>query len=429
MSFSSQEGADGVGDSIESPARLQVLISIGLLYTSFGVMAALLQGGLPPVLRARGIPIETVTLTYALYIPFGLAFLWAPVVDRLRLPFLGPRISWIVAAQAVTVVGLVAVSMSETLPLPVLFGMGLFVATSAATMDLALDALAVEMTGEEIKPLAAALKLAALAIGSMIGGGVFVAMLAQLGWTITFGAVALFAALTALPILSLVKTDRRIGQFRGVLGRRLFWILREPVMLCRLAVLMFLSAMIFPVSSLSRIMLVDLGVTLERIAWLVGTVQPLGLLAVSLLSGMLLRRFGSGVGIVVFVVLCLLCIGSMGAGYAFGRESFAIAGAIGMATGVGGIMVVMSALILSWAEGEDAATNYAVMFSGSRFIGIVVTACTGWLVAVIGWVAFFGISALGLLVAGTLLFITLRSSGAATAPRSFSYKLNAGRSK
>ncbi|MBP7646653.1 MAG: MFS transporter, partial [Comamonas sp.] len=92
-------------------------------------------------------------------------------------------------SQLVAVAGLGVVAGSEHAALGLLFTWGLLIAVAVATMDLALDALAVEMTSEARKPMAASLKLAALATGSMLGGGVLVAVLERWGWGTTFTVV------------------------------------------------------------------------------------------------------------------------------------------------------------------------------------------------------------------------------------------------
>ena len=71
---------------MDDASSRRVMLAMGVLYVGFGVLAALLQGGLPPVLRARGLSVAQIGWTFALYLPIGLSFLWAPLVDRIRLP-------------------------------------------------------------------------------------------------------------------------------------------------------------------------------------------------------------------------------------------------------------------------------------------------------------------------------------------------------
>lgn len=387
-----------------------VMLAMGALYAGFGVMMGLLQGGLPPVLRARGMALDQLALTYAMFLPLGLSFLWAPLVDRIRLPWLSPRVSWIVAAQAVAVAGVVAVALLEGAPLALLFGLGLGIAVAMATMDLALDALAVEMADQALKPVAASLKLAALALGSMLGGGVFVGLLGSLGWLTTFLLVAGFLLLSLAPVLGLTGADsaaeRRQGQGRSVGG--MFAILRQPQLRWRVAMLAVAGSVIFPLSAHNRVMLVDLGVPLAHIAWLVGSLQPLALLAASLLVAPLIRVIGHRGTLALVALAGLLCTGLLLAAYRFEMPTLAMASTVGMAGLVGALMVVYAAQMLRWAEGDQVATRYALMFCGTRLAGMLAVVASGKLVAVVGWQAFYGLGAVALLLSTAWLLSGMR---------------------
>lgn len=401
------------GDTAARPSAdagsRQVLLAIGLLYVGFGVMAALLQGGLPPILRARGLSMDKIAWTFALYLPIGLSFLWAPLVDRWRLPFLSPRIAWIVLAQLVATLGLVAVALLDGATLGLLFAIGLVVAVAAATMDLALDALAVELTNDQRKPMAASLKLAALATGSMLGGGVFVAALDRLGWQTTFFLVAAFMLLSLGPVLGLVQQDKQHAARHAKPEKRWFASLRQARMRKYLALLVVAAGVIFPLSALNRIMLVDIGVPMERIAWLVGTLQPLGLLAIALLTTPLIRRLGHQGALLWMAVAAGLCVVLLMAGHHQGWQGLAIAGTVGMSTAVGGLMVIYSALILRWSQGPQAATNYAVLFCGTRLAGIVASVLAGKAVALMAWQSFYGLGLIALLASTAWLLRSLRN--------------------
>lgn len=399
------DGANRTGDS----SSRRVMLAMGVLYVGFGVLAALLQGGLPPVLRARGLSVAQIGWTFALYLPIGLSFLWAPLVDRIRLPFLSPRISWIVLAQLATVAGLIAVAMLEHAPMTLLFGLGLLVAVAAATMDLALDALAVELTNAQRKPMAASLKLAALALGSMIGGGVFVAVLGRMGWQFTFMCVAALMLLSLVPVLGLVKQEGHHGE--GSLSQEKHWFacLRQAHMRRYLLLLVVCAGVIFPLSALNRVMLVDIQVPMEHIAWLVGSLQPIGLMAIALLATPLIRSLGHRAALALLTFAGVFCTGLLIAGYLQGWQTVAIVGTVGMSTVVGGLMVVYSALILRWSEGPQAATNYAVLFCGTRLSGIVMSVLAGKLVATMSWPVFYGAGMAALILTSLWMLKRLQS--------------------
>ncbi len=386
-----------------------VMLAMGVLYVGFGVLAALLQGGLPPVLRARGLSVAQIGWTFALYLPIGLSFLWAPLVDRIRLPFLSPRISWIVLAQLAAVAGLIAVAMLEHAPMALLFGLGLLVAVAAATMDLALDALAVELTNAQRKPMAASLKLAALALGSMIGGGVFVAVLGRMGWQFTFLCVAALMLLSLVPVLGLVKQEGHHSAGSQSQEKHWFACLRQAHMRRYLLLLVVCAGVIFPLSALNRVMLVDIQVPMEHIAWLVGSLQPIGLMVIALLATPLIRSLGHRAALALLTLAGVLCTGLLIAGYLQGWQTVAIVGTVGMSAVVGGLMVVYSALIMRWSEGPQAATNYAVLFCGTRLSGIVMSVLAGKLVAAMSWPVFYGAGMTALILSSLWMLKRLQS--------------------
>lgn len=396
-------------DGANHSSSRRVMLAMGVLYVGFGVLAALLQGGLPPVLRARGLSVSQIGWTFALYLPIGLSFIWAPLVDRVRLPFLSPRISWIVLAQLATVAGLIAVAMLEHAPMALLFGLGLLVAVAAATMDLALDALAVELTNAQRKPMAASLKLAALALGSMIGGGVFVAVLGRTGWQFTFLCVAALMLLSLVPVPGLVKQEGHHSAGSQSQEKHWFACLRQAHMRRYLLLLVVCAGVIFPLSALNRVMLVDIQVPMEHIAWLVGSLQPIGLMAIALLATPLIRSLGHRAALALLTLAGVLCTGLLIAGYLQGWQTVAIVGTVGMSTVVGGLMVVYSALILRWSEGPQAATNYAVLFCGTRLSGIVMSVLAGKLVATMSWPVFYGAGMAALILSSLWMLKRLQS--------------------
>ena len=76
-------------------------------------------------------------------------FLWAPIIDRLKLPFLtnkvGHRKSIIMLMQTVILICLIIWSVLEpTQNLALIIGVGLAIAISSATQDITIDALRIE---------------------------------------------------------------------------------------------------------------------------------------------------------------------------------------------------------------------------------------------------------------------------------------------
>jgi MFS family permease len=75
---------------------------IGSLYIAFGMASGFFQTALPAIFRQRGVSLEAIGLFALLYLPFGLSFLWAPLVDRYYIPRVGRRRSWMLGCQLVS---------------------------------------------------------------------------------------------------------------------------------------------------------------------------------------------------------------------------------------------------------------------------------------------------------------------------------------
>ena len=109
---------------------------------------------------------------------YAINFLWAPLVDRIKIPFLsnhiGHRKSWIISMQSIILLSLLLWSLlspTENLLLIIVIGLG--IAISSATQDITIDALRIEQINEnESKAMAAgaAIQVVGWWTGYKIGG-------------------------------------------------------------------------------------------------------------------------------------------------------------------------------------------------------------------------------------------------------------------
>ena len=121
---------------------------IAMLFLGFsaGLPLLLVFGTLSFWLRKEGIDRSTIGHISWVALLYGLKFLWAPIVDRLRLPllgsWLGQRRSWMLLAQLGVILGLLAMASHD--PLNQLAGLVLaafLVAFSSDTPAIPIDAL------------------------------------------------------------------------------------------------------------------------------------------------------------------------------------------------------------------------------------------------------------------------------------------------
>jgi PAT family beta-lactamase induction signal transducer AmpG len=127
------------------PASLRML----LLGFAAGLPLLLVLGTLSFRLREAGIDRSTIGYLSWVGLAYGFKWVWAPLVDRMPIPFLthrlGRRRSWLLLAQALVMLGLAGMALSDPAQTlgPVVW-CALLVAVGSATQDIALDAFRIE---------------------------------------------------------------------------------------------------------------------------------------------------------------------------------------------------------------------------------------------------------------------------------------------
>jgi MFS transporter, PAT family, beta-lactamase induction signal transducer AmpG len=116
---------------------------------SAGLPLLLVLGTLSFWLREAGIDRSTIGYLTWIGLIYAGKWLWAPLVDRLPIPFLGPllgrRRSWLIFAQTIIVLGLLGMaSLDPKVAITPVVWCALLVAFGSATQDIALDAFRIE---------------------------------------------------------------------------------------------------------------------------------------------------------------------------------------------------------------------------------------------------------------------------------------------
>ena len=133
--------------------RRPEVVSLVFLGFSAGLPYLLVFSTLTAWLRDEGISRSMIGFFAWIGMMYSIKVIWAPFVDRLRLPWLtrvlGQRRSWMLAGQLGIVLALVAMSLVGTGALGLLALLSLVVAFSSATQDIAIDAYRIEIAEVE----------------------------------------------------------------------------------------------------------------------------------------------------------------------------------------------------------------------------------------------------------------------------------------
>ena len=103
-------------------------------------------------LQENGLSRTTVGWAGLIFAVYAFNYLWAPIIDRLQIPFLtkrfGHRRAWILMMQSIILLCLILWSLvNPAINLSLVIGIGLIIAIASATQDITVDALRIEQIG------------------------------------------------------------------------------------------------------------------------------------------------------------------------------------------------------------------------------------------------------------------------------------------
>jgi len=206
------------------------MIRILLLGIISGFPWVLIGSSLSLWLKEDGLSRSAIGWAGLIFGVYAINYLWAPLVDRIRIPWLtnkiGHRRGWIVTMQFIILISLVSWSVVEPAAnLGLVITIGLIIAIASATQDITVDALRIEQIGEsEGKSMQAGAAMAV--VGWWTGyklGGVIALNAAEYFqnagfenyWQITFlilGVVVIACNIGLMFVHESQPTERQIAQ-------------------------------------------------------------------------------------------------------------------------------------------------------------------------------------------------------------------------
>ena len=129
------------------------MIKILLLGAISGFPWVIIGSSLSLWLQEDGLSRSTIGWAGLIFAVYAFNYLWAPIIDRVRIPWLtnkiGHRRGWIVLMQTIILLSLICWSLiNPTTNLALVIAIGLIIAIASATQDITVDALRIEQIGE-----------------------------------------------------------------------------------------------------------------------------------------------------------------------------------------------------------------------------------------------------------------------------------------
>lgn len=190
--------------------RLALMLALGF---SAGLPFLLVFGTLSAWLRQAEVARAEIGMLSWVGLAYSFKFVWSPLVDRLDLPLLAPRLgrrrAWMLAAQLTVAVGLVVIAFSDPAHrLAATVAGALLVAFASATQDVVIDAWRIDAAPTSRQGAMAAVyqlgyRLALICSGA---GALYIADFVD--WRAAYLAMAVLMGVGVITTLLVPRTDR-----------------------------------------------------------------------------------------------------------------------------------------------------------------------------------------------------------------------------
>ncbi|HXG00558.1 MAG TPA: MFS transporter [Bacteroidota bacterium] len=365
--------------------RRQRLLFAALYFTE-GAPVGYIWWALPTQLRSAGVPVPEITmLSSLLVLPWGLKFLWAPLIDVLTTNRWTLR-HWIISAQC-----LMATSLSSLFffdyasSFSLMAAFLLLHAVAAATQDVGIDALAIRTVPSNERGRVNGWMQAGMLVGRSLFGGASLVILSLLDNAFVLAAliVAIIASATALALVPLPsgsaiareEGDARFGHFfqrlKSVLGNRTTWL--------GFAVALVGGAAFEGTGAVAGPFLIDRGFSHHTVGTFFSLPGVLAMIAGSLVGGFVADRLNKPAAVSVFAMYIAAVVMAIGFWdvYAEGKNDAFILMLTLLYFGIGLFTAASYAFFMEITEPRLAATQF------SAYMGVT-NLCESWSALLIG---------------------------------------------
>jgi len=393
---------------------------------SSGFGFAMIGATLTTRLAQHGITKSAVTAFALTFLAYNFKFLWAPIVDNVRLPLIGrygQRRSWLWATGVAVMAAVVWLGLAD--PDEALYMVALAaiaVGIAGATFDIIIDAYRIELLEPRQLGVGSGMSQYGWRIGAAAAGALALVIAQRAGWAAAYMVCAAFAlpAMLIGVVMGEPKRHREPAKPHGLTEAIVAYFSPLTEFLKRQGALVVLLFVLIhkigdTLANLTlRLLFQDLGFNNDEIAFYDVGIGFVCLLVGVFVGGVIYTRLGMKRSVLISLVLMAISNLSFAGLAAAGHTNLGMAAAVGFenfASGIGGVTVV--AYLSALCNLRFTASQYALLSALASIAGRVLTGTTvGALIDAIGYVYFYVLTTI-IALPGVVLFWLMMRSGLA----------------
>ena len=402
------------------PAPLAALF----LGMSSGFPFAMIAATLSTRLAQSGIEKSTVTAFALTFLAYNFKWLWAPVIDVVKLPLLGrigQRVSWLILCAVLVMVSIMYLGLLDpTEDIGKVAIAAILVGIAGATFDIVIDAYRIELLEPHQLGVGSGMSQYGWRIGAALAGSLALIIAARSGWTVAYISVSFFGLFAVITGLVMGEPARRQEPrpLKGPVAAAIAYVSPLAEFFKRSGALIVLLFVLVhkigdTLANLTlRLLFEDLGFTNDEVAIYDVGLGFWALLIGIFVGGFLYARLGMKRSVMISLILMAVSNLAFAGLAAAGHDNWAMAGAVGFenfASGIGGVCVV--AYLSALCNLEFTATQFALLSAAASITGRFLTGTlAGGMIESLGFANFYLVTTLAALP-GVLLFWWMMASG------------------
>lgn len=169
-----------------------MLICVFLGFAS-GMPLWVLISLVPAWLRTEGIDLATIGLFSLMTLPYTWKFIWSPLMDRYRPPFLGRRRGWALITQVVLLATIGALGLFDpAASLVPILALVFIISFFSASQDIVIDAYRRELLADDELGTGTSIHINAYRLSALVPGSLALILADHFSWTTVFAVTAVF---------------------------------------------------------------------------------------------------------------------------------------------------------------------------------------------------------------------------------------------
>lgn len=366
----------------------------------------------PAWLRDNGVDLATIGLFALVGLPYTWKFLWSPVMDRFKLPFLGRRRGWALLTQALLLVSIGLLGhFNPATSLQAIVWLVFAVALFSASQDIVIDAYRRELLADDELGTGTSFWINAYRLSGLVPGSLALILADHLPWSTVFWITAAFMLIGIVTTLLIKEeSDDELAPHtlrEAVIDPFVEFFSRDGIK-AGLAILAFLFLYKLGdnmATALATPFYLDMGYTKTEIGSVAKFAGLWAVLAGATIGGIVMLKVSINRALWMFGFVQLLTIVPYiwlsQAGHSLVGLFVVVSGEY-LAVGLG--TVALTAFMARETSKAFTATQFALFSSLIAVPRTVANATTGFIVEAVGWTQFFVICAL-LAIPGMLMLL------------------------